>query len=289
MTSKLQLLPLDIAERVATLPQRLARTDGLAALWLYGSFARGEPTPVSDVDLAFLPEVHLAGDELDRFEAALYGLIAAVLATDEFAFTNLRRAPAYFASRVLQEGRLVVVRDALAVARFVEEVYRRAPDARWFRRHGNVVFLEGLGMPEPTVDRDRVIDFLRLITDDLEALRARARLGREEYLHSREAQAVVERLLQRATEGCLNIGNHIIARLRLRPPQDYADVFRILGDEGILSSALADRMMDLARFRNLLVHVYWQIDHGRVYDNLPVRLATLDEFVQQIGRWLQGR
>ena len=54
------------------------------------------------------------------------------------------------------------------------------------------------------------------------------------YLQTRDVQAIVERRLQTAIESCLNIGNHLIARLGLRPPQDYGDVFRILRDAYIL-------------------------------------------------------
>lgn len=50
---------------------------------------------------------------------------------------------------------------------------------------------------------------------------------------------------------------------------------------------LAEQMMDLARLRNLLVHVYWQIDHRKVYDDLPARLTTLEAFTKRMVRWLK--
>jgi uncharacterized protein YutE (UPF0331/DUF86 family) len=102
-------------------------------------------------------------------------------------------------------------------------------------------------------------------------------------------QAIVERRLQTAIESCLNIGNHIIARLGLRAPQDYGDVFRILRDAHILPPELAEAMVDMARFRNLLVHLYWQIDYERIYDSLQGRLASLETFASHIGRWLQDQ
>ena len=42
MPSKFGLLPPDIENRVQALPGRPAGIDGLAAVWLSGSFARGE-------------------------------------------------------------------------------------------------------------------------------------------------------------------------------------------------------------------------------------------------------
>jgi uncharacterized protein YutE (UPF0331/DUF86 family) len=66
----------------------------------------------------------------------------------------------------------------------------------------------------------------------------------------------------------------------LRAPQDYADVFRILGEAGILPQDLTEPMQDMARFRNLLVHLYRTIDQERVFNNLPHRLTVLERFVQ---------
>lgn len=34
----------------------------------------------------------------------------------------------------------------------------------------------------------------------------------------------------------------------------------------------------MARFRNLLVHVYWKIDYGQVYDVITTRLDDLRAF-----------
>ena len=47
-------------------------------------------------------------------------------------------------------------------------------------------------------------------------------------------------------------------------------------------------MVDMARFRNLLVHhLYWQLDYERMYDSLQGRLASLEAFASHIGQWLR--
>jgi len=286
MPGKREQLPSDILNRLKELSQRVAPLEGLIALWLFGSFARGEATPISDVDLAYLPDRALQGEALERFETRLYRAVAEALHTDEFCFVNLQQAPAYFAWRVLAEGRLLVCRDAMAVAALAKTIYGHAPDAHWLRRAGNMDFLEGFGMPDPAVDKDRVAEFLRLISEDLKDLREKAQVPKEVYVKARDIQAVVERRLQTAIESSINIGNHVIARLGLRAPQEYADVFHILGEARILPWELAQPMMDMAKFRNLLVHVYWGIDHDRVYDRLPDRLAALEAFVTHMVRWL---
>jgi uncharacterized protein YutE (UPF0331/DUF86 family)/predicted nucleotidyltransferase len=287
MPSKFLPLPANTVERLKELPQRVAKLEGLLALWLFGSFARDAWTPISDVDLAYLACEGWQGEALDRFEVRLYSTITSTLHTDDISLVHLRCAPVYLAWRVLTEGRLLLCADTSAVATVAEAVYRRAPDIHWLRHTGNVDFLKGRGMPDPAVDRDRVIEFLRLISADVQDLREKAKTSKEEYLQSRDVQAIVERRLQTAIESCLNIGNHLIARLGLRPPQDYADVFRILRDASILPSECAEAMVDMARFRNLLVHLYWQLDYERIYDSLQGRLASLEAFASHIGQWLR--
>ena len=108
--------------------------DGLIALWLFGCVARGEATPISDVDLAYLPDPSLQGTAAEHFATELYCAIADALHTDEFAFVNVREAPVYFAWRILTEGKVLVCRDEREIAQLAETVYRLAPDIRWLRR-----------------------------------------------------------------------------------------------------------------------------------------------------------
>lgn len=287
MPSKLQLLPGDILDRLKELPERVASLEGLMALWLFGSFARGEATPISDVDLAYLFNESLAGEALDRFETRLYCAIADTLCSDEFTFADMRSAPDYFAQQVLAEGKLLFCRDATPIADLAEAVYRYAPEVGWLRHRSNADFLEGVEMPDPAIDKNRVIEFLRLIHEDLKDLSEKGRVPKEVFIRSRDIQAIVERRLQTAVESCINIGNHLIARLKLGVPRDYADVFRILGNVQILPPELAQQMVDMAKFRNLLVHLYWEIDYERVYDGLSARLAALDAFAKSIAHWLK--
>ena len=89
----------------------------------------------------------------------------------------------------------------------------------------------------------------------------------------------------------MNVGTHVVARKRLGVPRDYADVLRILGRAGVLSPELVEALADMARWRNLIVHLYSTIDHTRIHESLPRRIATLESFVEEVGRWLerQGR
>jgi uncharacterized protein YutE (UPF0331/DUF86 family) len=42
----------------------------------------------------------------------------------------------------------------------------------------------------------------------------------------------------------------------------------------------------MARFRNLLVHVYWNVDYDRVFDVLEHDLGDLTQFAETVARLL---
>ena len=139
------------------------------------------------------------------------------------------------------------------------------------------------------VEKDRVYSLLDGIREEMGFLDEIAAISRQAYLLDKRTQRLTERCLQRAAEGCISIGNHLIASLGWRSPSDYADVFRVLGESKIIPWQVAEQMMDMARFRNLLVHVYWAIDHERVYDSLAKRNATLKAFAVHVAEWLRDR
>ena len=86
-----------------------------------------------------------------------------------------------------------------------------------------------------------------------------------------------------AIECCIDVANHVIASEDLRFPKDNAESFAVLCDSGILTEDLREPLRSMARFRNRLVHVYWDIEDGKVYEYLHGSLDDLRRFSQQIA------
>ena len=60
----------------------------------------------------------------------------------------------------------------------------------------------------------------------------------------------------------------------------------IEGPIGVGKTSLAKKLARMARFRNRLVHLYWDIDYGEVFDFLPEGLEDLREYAKAIGHLL---
>ena len=83
-------------------------------------------------------------------------------------------------------------------------------------------------------------------------------------------------------ETVLDLGSHVISSEGFAPPANYADIFRVLRDERVIPPDLAARLMAMARFRNVLVHLYAELDEARVLEILRGRLVDLDAFVSAL-------
>lgn len=95
-----------------------------------------------------------------------------------------------------------------------------------------------------------------------------------------------ERLLQIATEDCLNIGSHIIAGLGFKRADTYKEVFVRLKEEGILPEKLGMAMEGFTFFRNRLVHLYCEVTKEEVASKLR-EIDFFKEFAEQILKYVE--
>lgn len=136
------------------------------------------------------------------------------------------------------------------------------------------------------VDPIRVRDLLGNIADAQRRLRELGQLSEADFLDDYRNTESAKYLLIVATEAAIDLCNHIVACQGGRPPQDYADCFAILVELNVIDSHLVDRLKRMARFRNLIVHLYWRVDNRRVYQIIQDDLSDLDAFRQQVLDWL---
>lgn len=135
----------------------------------------------------------------------------------------------------------------------------------------------------------RVVDPLRVQTlldrlgREITALHRLAQRERSDLLVDEDLVAAVKYRFVVAIEACIDTGRHLVASEGLRAPRDYADVFTVLGEHGYLPDEAAAALRDTARFRNLLVHEYIDVDDERVVDILHTRVGDLQRFRESLA------
>ena len=116
------------------------------------------------------------------------------------------------------------------------------------------------------------------IEDSLNRLEEFLSVPRDVSLADRDMLDIACYRLLIAIEAALAICFHVSAKHLHQIPEEYAGCFGLLQQAGILEEDLTKRLKRMARFRNLLVHVYWKVDYEQVYDIIHNQLGDLRAF-----------
>lgn len=122
------------------------------------------------------------------------------------------------------------------------------------------------------------------LREDLRILKSKQGVSYQEFLADPILQRAIERLLQTSIERCLDMGRHLIAEHSWREAGTNRDVFKILSEYGVLPANQLSIFLEMAGFRNFLVHEYDTIDQAVVFGLLKNHLADLEAF----GRFVVG-
>jgi uncharacterized protein YutE (UPF0331/DUF86 family) len=93
----------------------------------------------------------------------------------------------------------------------------------------------------------------------------------------------VMHLLLISIEAAAALCTHLAAKTAERAPDSYADCFEWLRTEDRVDDELAARLIQMARFRNLLVHRYWDIDPDKVLRYARQNLGDFEAYLHAIG------
>jgi uncharacterized protein YutE (UPF0331/DUF86 family) len=127
------------------------------------------------------------------------------------------------------------------------------------------------------VDADRAylrVERLLGLIAQLEDVREQ---GESAYFADEKLRLMTERCLELAAQICIDLGLQALAEQSAPTPENYADVFKTLGREGLIEKGLADRLAEAAKQRNVLVHLYLDIDDKKVFRSLS-HLDDLRQF-----------
>lgn len=136
------------------------------------------------------------------------------------------------------------------------------------------------------VNLDRIRDLAGHLRNACRQLQEIGRLDDQAVLSDAMVLNSAKYLLIVAMEAALDICNHLAAKKGGRSPEDYADCMAILGELGILQNELQIRMSKMARFRNLLVHLYGKVEDREVLRIIRENLEDFDAYIKAVGSYL---
>ena len=278
-----QFSPAEVREAIPAL-RDLLRWRGARAAYLFGSAWQGTGNILSDLDIAVLPPSDLP-DWLSYYND-LYAELCQLFQADNIDLVLLDRAPLPLQARIVLDG--LPLLDGDGAADLEERVLARYIDlAGWRRENWEVtrqLAQHGAAREVNMIDRERVERFVFLIRDAVQELRALglAEMGLEAYRADKRTCALSEHYLRLAIEATLDLGRHVIVRRGFGAPQEYREVGKILREKGVLPPDLGRQVEAMAGMRNVLVHLYWDVDHALLYKTIIEDLDAFERFVKYI-------
>ncbi|HHV56059.1 MAG TPA: DUF86 domain-containing protein [Firmicutes bacterium] len=96
------------------------------------------------------------------------------------------------------------------------------------------------------------------------------------------------RYLQEAIEAALDVAQYLDRAHGWGRPKEYGEAMRICTEHLRMDEATRTRLVSMARFRNILVHEYADLDDRLVFSLLTHRLDDLSVFSQAVDRFLSA-
>lgn len=93
----------------------------------------------------------------------------------------------------------------------------------------------------------------------------------------------MERWLQLGIQISLDLGDRLLASLKVEEPPRYRDIFSALERAGVLPEALARSLERLADLRNVLVHEYGEFTPESTPAHARAALPVLEEYAVAIS------
>ena len=137
------------------------------------------------------------------------------------------------------------------------------------------------------LDKELIQLRIDVIEKNLNEINSMVKEGYEKFSGSFRDELAAKHALLESIEACVDIANHIIAAKNYRRPLDYKDVFKILEEKKIIPKDLSFRLQEMAKFRNLLVHRYVEVETKKLFKIMKDDVKDIEEFVAVILRYLK--
>lgn len=138
------------------------------------------------------------------------------------------------------------------------------------------------------IDTRRVMEKLDVLGGYVARMKLITRLSRDEFLADPDKPAAAESYLRRSLEAVFDIGRHILAKTGgVSLAGEYKSIARGLGDRGVVSKSLSEILVQMAGYRNRLVHLYHDVSNEELYAIMESGLPDLERFIREIADFVQ--
>ncbi|MBU2578962.1 DUF86 domain-containing protein [Patescibacteria group bacterium] len=128
---------------------------------------------------------------------------------------------------------------------------------------------------------------IKKLREYISKLKALQKHSFEKFDINVEINWAIDRGLQLAIESCIDIGKEIITASDFEKPESYQHIFQILRKHQIIDENLCEKIQELTRFRNKLIHDYLYLDSKEIYMFFKKNLGYFEEYLYAIEKFMK--
>lgn len=137
------------------------------------------------------------------------------------------------------------------------------------------------------INKEFINERLVMINGFLNELYELSQLDKETFVSQKKLSAAAESFLRRTLEAIFDIGRHILAKSGYTDiAMEYKSIAKGLRDLEIVDKNLGDKLIQMAGYRNRLVHLYNLVSDDELYSILKEDLKDIENFVSAIKKYL---
>lgn len=102
------------------------------------------------------------------------------------------------------------------------------------------------------------------------------------FVKDSDLQSIILFNLIQAIQSCIDMGSHIISDSEWETPSTQAEIFEILASKKVITKAIAKKMIQMAGFRNRIVHEYEKTDMKIVHTVWKKHIADIESFCRAV-------
>lgn len=121
----------------------------IVAVYIFGSLAKNQLTPLSDVDIAVLVSNNISKECLSEFESAIYKDLSKLFCTDEIDITILNNLSQYKQYSVIKNKKLIYCTDYDALLDFENDAVLNYLDFSPIRKEFDAAYIDNLNSGDP--------------------------------------------------------------------------------------------------------------------------------------------
>lgn len=135
---------------------------------------------------------------------------------------------------------------------------------------------------------DRIIyRRLQKIRENLGLLRSAAKEPFDKFVSDDMLHSATEYALQVSIQAVVDICAYLVKMAQVKMPDEYRDLAAMASRLGVFPKEFAENVVGMIGMRNVLVHMYLDVDLSKVYHILQDHLDDFNEFAKYVDAYLE--